>query len=452
MDLVTTIFFWISVGVVAYIVLSFLFQLSFGLLFILPVKKHPKTEPKHSFTFVIKARDEENVIGNCVDSCFKCDYPKELMHVVVFCHNCSDNTAKVAREHGAEVIEINDDNPKHKNAGYCLYYGFKELKENQRWEYDYFLILDADNEVDKNYLRACNDAANAGVQLGRTYENSKNLTQNMYSCMSGLWYIRDNRIASHSRQALHLGTVMNGCCSFIKAEYCLEWDCLTSSEDLEFTVKMLYKHNLKCEYIEDAILYEEEPTTIDDIRNRNGRMGNAVHKLFWTHGFKLLGAFFKNLFNFKIPFSTKLSYLDQFTNLESITAAFVALIWLPFYFVFTIVTGVIKGGPLVVLNGSGGVLFDFTWWSFFVVCIIAASLAYFIPFFIEPLVCFITERKKLVITNKKIMFWSIVLFPFFMLLTAFSIFRGILTKKSNWQKINRTSVSLDEVKKDEIVD
>ena len=162
--------------------------------------------------------------------------------------------------------------------------------------------------------------------------------------------------------------------------------------------------------------------------------------------------FFKNIFKFQIPFSTKLSYLDQFTNLESITAAFVALIWLPFYFVFTIVTGVIKGGPLVVLNGSGGVLFDFTWWSFFVVCIIAASLAYFIPFFIEPLVCFITERKRLIITNKKIMFWSIVLFPFFMLLTAFSIFRGILTKKSNWQKINRTSVSLDEVKKDEIVD
>ena len=120
---------------------------------------------EHRYAVMISARNEEEVIGDCIDSCLKVDYPAEKKHVVVFCHNCSDRTAQIAREHGARAIEIFDDHPDHQKASYCMYHGMNELKKDGEGAYEYFLFIDADNQVDRNYLRACNDAVDDGVEL-----------------------------------------------------------------------------------------------------------------------------------------------------------------------------------------------------------------------------------------------------------------------------------------------
>lgn len=435
MDIANVVLWWVNIGFIILVGSVFLFQLLFMGLWFLKPRAYKKATVYHDFTIVIRARNEADVIGDAVDSALACTYPKDKLHVVVFCHNCTDETAKIVRAHGARAIEITDPDPKHQKASYCMYWGMQELKKDPAGTYDYFLLVDADNQLDKNYVMACNDAAGEGVELGRTFENSKNLTDNLLSCMTGLWYARDDRFACRGRSALRFGCVMNGCCSMIQSKYCLDWDAMSSSDDIEFTLNRLIKDGKTVDFINDAILYEDQPTTMADVFKRNTRMGHGLNSLFWTTGIKCLGLFFKNLFKRHIPWGTKFSYLDQFWNIATIPAAFVACLWFPFYYIFTFLwTGL--QGPIVV-PGLGS--FDFFWFLWFAVGVILA--AYFIPFLLQPLISYFAERKRLNVTNKAIAFWSIVLFPSFMLINAVAIVKGILSKPK-WQKLKRSTTKI----------
>lgn len=69
---------------------------------------HVQDEPLHKFAVMIAGRNEEAVIGELVRSIKNQDYPEELIDVFVIADNCTDNTAQVAEEAGAEVLVRND--------------------------------------------------------------------------------------------------------------------------------------------------------------------------------------------------------------------------------------------------------------------------------------------------------------------------------------------------------
>ncbi len=54
---------------------------------------------------LIAARNESAVIGQLIDSIHGQDYPQDLVDVYVVADNCTDDTARIAREHGAQVFE-----------------------------------------------------------------------------------------------------------------------------------------------------------------------------------------------------------------------------------------------------------------------------------------------------------------------------------------------------------
>ena len=63
------------------------------------LKDKPLIENKnHKFMAILPAHNEENVIGNLIESLKNQDYPKELLDIYVIAHNCTDNTAKIAKE------------------------------------------------------------------------------------------------------------------------------------------------------------------------------------------------------------------------------------------------------------------------------------------------------------------------------------------------------------------
>ena len=436
MEIFNNVVWWVNILVIILVGSCFVFQLLFMALFFLKPRKYPKAKKFHDFTFIIRARNEEDVIGDCIDSCLKVDYPSEKKHVIVFCHNCTDRTAEIAREHGARAIEIFDSHPDHQKASYCMSLGMAELKKDGEGKYEYFLFVDADNQVDPKYLLACNDAVDDGVELGRTFENSKNLTDNMLSCMTGLWYARDDRFACRGRSALGFGCVMNGCASMVKAEYALDWDAMSTSDDIEFTINRLLKDEKKVEYIDEAVVYEDQPTTLDDVFKRNSRMGNGLNKLFWSKGIACFRMFFRNLFRKEMDWGTKFSYLDQFFNLATIPAAFLAVAWFPLYYIYTL-TWVGIQGPLVIF-GLG--TFGLRWFLLFILIVVA--LCYIVPFLIQPLVSYLAERKRLIVTNKKVLWLSILFFPSFMIVNAIAIIKGILTKPK-WQKLKRSKTKVD---------
>ena len=72
-------------------------------------RKFKPAKRKHKYAILIAARNEEKVIGNLLDSINKQDYPKNLITTFVVADNCTDNTASIARKHGAICYERFDD-------------------------------------------------------------------------------------------------------------------------------------------------------------------------------------------------------------------------------------------------------------------------------------------------------------------------------------------------------
>ena len=108
-----------------------------------------KSQKQNKFGVVICARNEENVIGNLLDSINRQDYPSELVKIFLVADNCTDNTAQVGRDHGATVIERF--NNELVGKGYALDMLFKKLLD-EKDDCDVYIIFDADNLVDKNFI------------------------------------------------------------------------------------------------------------------------------------------------------------------------------------------------------------------------------------------------------------------------------------------------------------
>ena len=83
-------------------------------------RKFKAAKKKHKYAILIAARNEKYVIGNLLDSIKKQDYPSDLLTTFVVADNCTDNTAEIARKHGAICYERFDD--EHKTKGFALEY------------------------------------------------------------------------------------------------------------------------------------------------------------------------------------------------------------------------------------------------------------------------------------------------------------------------------------------
>lgn len=87
----------------------------------------------HKYAVVIAARNESAVIANLIESIKKQNYPQDLIDIYVVADNCTDNTAEVAKNAGAIVIERF--NRQKVGKGYALDFAFKQIFKSKkvRW-------------------------------------------------------------------------------------------------------------------------------------------------------------------------------------------------------------------------------------------------------------------------------------------------------------------------------
>lgn len=425
MEIFNSILFWIN-NVVFFITgLAFSIQILYVILCFLPYKKFKPAKTKHKFGIIICARNEESVIGDTIKCLLKQNYPKELFDIFVFAHNCTDNTAKIAREAGAIAFELNDTTPEHCRVSYALKYGFEKILAEHD-NYDAFIRFDADNVIHPDYITKMNDALDAGYHVARGYNNSKNLTQNVYTGISGIWYLRDCRFSSHSRKALNVNQFLVGSGMMLSSEIVHKDGGWTKAmgliEDQEFAIKQLYD-GYKSTYVKEAIVYEDQPSTFMDTLNRNIRIGKGSWNLFWSDGFKCLGKFFV-----KWDFS----YLDTFLTLFFIPIAVLFCTWFPAYYIYDVIFNICVGNMPYV-------------WMVLKTIGLAIGCAFIIPFIFQALLVVLLERKSIGKQNMKKIWKPILLFPFFMIIYAAGIFLGTITNPK-WKQIKRNSVvTMDEI-------
>ena len=151
-------------------------------------EKEHKTLQLHRYAVLIAARNEENVLGDLLDSIHAQNYPSELVDIYVVADNCTDSTAEVAYTHDAYVYERF--NRIQVGKGYALKYLLDQISlSNNLEDYDGFFIFDADNILDENYITEMNKTFNDGYDAVTSYRNSKNFGDNWISHGYVLWFL-----------------------------------------------------------------------------------------------------------------------------------------------------------------------------------------------------------------------------------------------------------------------
>ena len=214
---------------------------------------------EHKFMAVIPAHNEENVINDIIESLKKQNYNNNLIDIYVIADNCTDKTAKIAKKQGVFVYERFDKVKKSK--GYALEWFFNQILENKPDEYDAFCIFDADNIVDKNFLKNMNKKLCQGETVVQGYRDIKNAEDSWITANYALFYWVMNRCYHYSRYKLGLSPLINGTGFMVAMDVIKEtggWHSNTITEDIEFSLKSIAR-GYKIGWAKDAIVYDEQP-------------------------------------------------------------------------------------------------------------------------------------------------------------------------------------------------
>lgn len=250
-----------------------------------PLSSLPKAEPGKRIAVIIPARNEEKVIGKLVDSLLRQNYPSRLYRIWVAVNQCSDRTEQFAEAAGAGIIRVTD---RVTCKGDVLRFCFQALSDAGE-DYEGYLILDADNLADPQFLQTANDALCAGYDVCQSYRDSKNPKGSCWSgCMSVFfWFMSD--LYNRCRSAIGYSVPLNGTGILISdtALQKLGYRTETLTEDLEFTAQCALA-GLKIGYLPDALTYDEQPLRFRDTFIQRRRWAAGAWQCFKKYGLQLL--------------------------------------------------------------------------------------------------------------------------------------------------------------------
>lgn len=353
---------------------------------------------KTKFGIILPARNEEKVIGDLIESLNKQRYAKNLYDVMVFVNNCTDSTREVAKKAGAKVIEVTKNVS---SKGEVLTFAIESLKDS---DYQAYIIFDADNVVDPDFLNVMDDVYFSGFKAAQAQRETKNVNDGWISSCYSLFYYIQNLFFNRSRIRLNASCSINGTGFMIDKKFAEEkYKPKTLTEDIELSI-FCNLEGEKIFYAEDAITYDEHPTKFNVSWKQRTRWSVGIMQCVRAYSWTLLkNALKKRDFS---CFDKLLFILTPFLQVLSFALG-----------VFAFVAG--------LFGVSVGVFGDLPLWSYWVWTIII----YLIMMIFYALV-FLYHKKS--ITKN---FMGILLFDFFIFTWVFINIYSIPKKTLEWKPI-----------------
>ena len=383
------------------ITIYWIYQLVISVCSLIKVKEKPLVEDKeHRFMMIIPAHNEEKVVRELVESLQNLDYNKKLYDIYVIADNCTDNTAQIAKDAGAIVYERFDE--KHKTKGYALQW-FLQQKIEEDAPYDAFCIFDADNIVDKNFLKAMNKKLNQGEDVVQGYRDIKNPSDSWVTAGYALFYWTMNRFYHLARYNLGLSPLINGTGFMVKFDVVKPdgWQTKTLTEDIEFSLKRIIAGK-KLGWATDAIVYDEQPVGFKQSWSQRSR---------WTVGH------IQCLHEYTKPLAVAVKDNKTVMNFDGLLYMLGSI---PM-FILTILLLVLN---IVIFLTKGMTVNDLMW----------NAVRYIVPTFFLPI---LTGIMIMIIDKKPIrpMLKGLALYPLFLGSWLLINFKCLFKRETSWEKI-----------------
>lgn len=242
-----------------FFIIAKIFAIYFGIISVFALikpKKTLETEKHLKFAVLIPARNEQSCIEGIVDSIKRQNYPADCADVIVIPNNCTDDTAEVATNAGAKIMDMP---PSVCSKGAALREAFTRLCEDS--DYDAFCVFDADNEADENFLAAMNRTLCSGARVAKSRILSKNRGQSWVCACYEIYFCVANQFMNRARNTLGLSARLIGTGFAVRRDFIEElggWNTETITEDAEFYA-ICAARGERIAFCEDAVTYDEEP-------------------------------------------------------------------------------------------------------------------------------------------------------------------------------------------------
>lgn len=219
--------------------------------------KPKKYNNKKRYCILIPARYESKVINNLLLSITKQTTKINHKDIYIIVESIKDKTVDIAKQYNMNIILR--ENLSLKRKGYALNDAVTYILKKQI-HYDAYFIFDADNILDKDFIKNMEKSINEGYDIGIGYRNTKN-SNTLVSASSALTFSMINTMLNERKNKYHNNLTISGTGYYIKGSIIEEWNSFpfhSLTEDYELTLYAIL-HNLTTTYNKKAIFYDEQP-------------------------------------------------------------------------------------------------------------------------------------------------------------------------------------------------
>jgi cellulose synthase/poly-beta-1,6-N-acetylglucosamine synthase-like glycosyltransferase len=292
------------------------------------------------FAFVVPAHDEELLIARCVRSLQAIEYPEGSSEIIVIADNCQDDTARIAQECGASVLERTSTDERGKSAAIGW-----ALRQLDLPAFDAIILIDADTIVEPDYATCLARWAPLRGKALQSYDGMSNEFENWLTRMAGMLTRNRYGITLELKEAGGLNTPLTGDGTVLGTELLAAhpWQISTVTEGWEIYARLTLA-GIQTIYVPEARLYAQETRSLKQSRSQRER---------WTSGrLAVLRMYWKAIVRARhLELAQRLDLVAELTNTGPVMRAFTGTVG--------VALGVLLGSPAslaVAALGAAGVL------------------------------------------------------------------------------------------------
>ena len=229
--------------------------------------------PESTFLVLFPAYSEDRVIVGSVKKFLLQNYPQDKYHVAVISDHQQESTERLLSDLPVTLLRpVFDKSSKAK----ALQYAISEVSG----QYDYVVVLDADNIVETDFLHRLNILLKEGYKAVQCHRCAKN-SDSSVSVLDGVSEEINNTLFRKAHNLIGLSSALIG------SGMCFDYSWFsshvtkltTAGEDRELEVFLL-REGIYIKYADDILVFDEKVSSADNFQRQRQRWMSAQVNCF----------------------------------------------------------------------------------------------------------------------------------------------------------------------------